>query len=64
LHLNRPGKEKNQAVGYLDDGMMVIVENGIHHLHKNVEVECMSVLQSTAGKIVFGKFIKELDEPS
>ncbi|MDD4029208.1 MAG: hypothetical protein PHI40_03975 [Caldisericia bacterium] len=64
LHLNRPGKEKNQAVGYLDDGMMVIVENGIHHLHKNVEVECVSVLQSTAGKIVFGKFVRELDEPS
>jgi len=61
LRLSRPGKEKTQAVGYLEDGMMVIVENGISHLHKNVEVECMSVLQSTAGKIVFGKFIRELD---
>ncbi len=61
LYLTRPGKEKTQAVGYLEDGMMVIVENGISHLHKNVEVECMSVLQSTAGKIVFGKFIRELD---
>ncbi len=60
LKLVRAGKEKNQAVGYLEDGMMVIVEGGIKHIHKTVEAECVSVLQSTSGKIVFSNFVREI----
>jgi uncharacterized protein YacL len=60
VRLVRPGKEKKQAVGYLDDGMMAIIEEASNYINKTVEAECVSVLQSTSGKIVFGKFIREI----
>ncbi|MCK5848096.1 MAG: hypothetical protein KAH01_02720 [Caldisericia bacterium] len=59
VKLVRAGKEKKQAVGYLDDGMMAIIEDASNYINKTIEAECVSVLQSTSGKIVFGKFIRE-----
>lgn len=51
----KEGKEKNQGVGYLDDGTMVVVEDGIKNIGKTIEVTVNSVLQTSAGKLVFTK---------
>jgi uncharacterized protein YacL len=53
--LIKEGKEHNQAVGYLDDGTMVVVENSRWLIGKSVEVEVTSVLQSPSGRIIFTK---------
>lgn len=48
------GKEKKQGIGYLADGTMVIVEEGIDKVGQDVNVVVVKVIQSSAGKIVFG----------
>ncbi|MEE8449095.1 MAG: PIN domain-containing protein [Thermodesulfobacteriota bacterium] len=51
----KEGKETGQGVAYLEDGTMVVVDNGIKYLGKNVEVFITSVLQTAAGRMIFGK---------
>src|SRR6266581_3454927 len=51
----KEGKEANQGVGYLDDGTMVVVDNAKRHIGKNIDITVTSVLQTTAGKMFFGK---------
>ncbi|MEJ2696925.1 MAG: TRAM domain-containing protein [Candidatus Sulfobium sp.] len=51
----KEGKEYNQGVAYLDDGTMVVVENGRKIIGKNAEVIVTSVLQTTAGRMIFSK---------
>jgi uncharacterized protein YacL len=51
----KEGKEYNQGVAYLDDGTMVVVDNARKLIGKNVDVTVTSVLQTTAGKMIFGK---------
>ena len=55
LFILKEGKEPNQGVGYLDDGTMVVVDNAKRFLGRNIEVTITSVLQTTAGKMFFGK---------
>jgi len=57
MHVNivREGKEYNQGVGYLDDGTMVVVENGKKMLGDTVAVSVSSVLQTVAGKMIFAE---------
>jgi uncharacterized protein YacL len=57
LKLIKEGKEHNQAVGYLEDGTMVVVENARWLIGKTVEVEVRSVLQSPSGRIIFTKLV-------
>jgi uncharacterized protein YacL len=52
----KEGKEYNQGVAYLDDGTMVVVDNARKMIGKNVDIAVTSVLQTTAGKMIFGKF--------
>jgi uncharacterized protein YacL len=52
----KEGKEYNQGVAYLDDGTMVVVDNARKMIGKTIEVAVTSVLQTTAGKMIFGKF--------
>jgi uncharacterized protein YacL len=52
----KEGKESNQGVAYLDDGTMVVVDNARKMMAKTIEVTVTSVLQTTAGKMIFGKF--------
>jgi uncharacterized protein YacL len=54
----REGKESGQGVGYLDDGTMIIVDSGQKMLNMNVDVVVTSVLQTTAGRMIFSE-IKE-----
>ncbi len=51
--LIKEGKDQNQAIGYLDDGTMVVVENGRKRLNDEVDVTVTSVLQTTAGRMIF-----------
>src|SRR6201994_725528 len=52
----KEGKEYNQGVAYLDDGTMVVVDNARRMIGKNADIAVTSVLQTTAGKMIFGKF--------
>ena len=52
----KEGKEYNQGVAYLDDGTMVVVDNAKRMISKTVDIAVTSVLQTTAGKMIFGKF--------
>jgi uncharacterized protein YacL len=51
----KEGKEYNQGVAYLDDGTMVVVENARRLIGKNADVTVTSVLQTTAGRMIFSK---------
>lgn len=51
--LVKEGKDSNQAIGYLDDGTMVVVENGRRRMNEEVDVTVTSVLQTTAGRMIF-----------
>jgi uncharacterized protein YacL len=52
----KEGKEYNQGVAYLDDGTMVVVDNAKRLISKTVDITVTSVLQTTAGKMIFGKY--------
>ncbi len=56
----REGKEPKQGVGYLDDGTMIVVEDGEKWIGKRVEVVVTSMLQTSAGRMVFGRIRKEV----
>jgi uncharacterized protein YacL len=51
----REGKEAGQGVGYLDDGTMVVVDGARVHVGQEVDVMVTSVLQTPAGRMIFGK---------
>jgi uncharacterized protein YacL len=53
----KEGKEYNQGVAYLDDGTMVVVDNARKMIGKTLDIVVTSVLQTTAGKMIFGRFI-------
>jgi len=55
LKLIKAGKEYNQAVGYLEDGTMVVVEDAIRYIGQEVKVVVTSVLQTQAGRMIFTK---------
>ena len=52
----KEGKEYNQGVAYLDDGTMVVVDNARKMIGKTIDISVTSVLQTTAGKMIFGRF--------
>jgi uncharacterized protein YacL len=53
VHVVQPGKEKNQGVGYLADGTMIVVENGDKLMGRDVTTEVTRVFQTVAGKMIF-----------
>lgn len=57
VELVQPGQEKKQAVGYLDDGTMVVVDDSREQMGSSVEVELTRVLQTAAGRMMFAKRI-------
>jgi uncharacterized protein YacL len=52
----KPGEESEQGIGYLDDGTMVVVEGARNKIGKDVLISVTSSLQTSAGKMIFGKF--------
>jgi len=57
----KEGKEYNQGVAYLDDGTMVVVDNARRMIGKTIATQVTSVLQTTAGKMIFGRFPEETE---
>jgi uncharacterized protein YacL len=56
VRLVKPGEEPGQGIGYLDDGTMVVVEGGRDHLQEQALITVTSVLQTSAGRMVFGRY--------
>jgi uncharacterized protein YacL len=56
VRIVKPGEEPGQGVGYLDDGTMVVIEGGRDHLNEVVAIAVTSMLQTSAGRMVFGRF--------
>jgi uncharacterized protein YacL len=52
----KSGEGAGQGVGYLDDGTMIVVEGGRDHISKKVRVSVTSMLQTSAGRMIFAKF--------
>jgi uncharacterized protein YacL len=61
IFIAKEGKESNQGVGYLDDGTMVVVDNARKTINKQMDVVVTSVLQTTAGRMIFAKLKEEAD---
>ncbi len=59
VHVLREGKEFGQGVAYLDDGTMVVVDHGKRYLGQSVDVIVTSVLQTTAGRMIFSRLKEE-----
>ena len=55
LLLLKDGKEHNQGIAYLDDGTMIVVEDGKFHIGNAIDVVVTSVLQTSAGRMIFAK---------
>jgi uncharacterized protein YacL len=56
VRIVKPGEEIGQGVGYLDDGTMIVVEGGREFVGKEVKISVTSVLQTSAGRMIFGKY--------
>jgi uncharacterized protein YacL len=56
VRIIKPGEEPGQGVGYLEDGTMVVIEGGREHVNQNILANVTSVLQTSAGRMVFGKY--------
>ena len=55
IRVIQEGKEFNQGVGYLEDGTMVVIENGQRYLEKNIPVTVTKILQTSAGRMIFAR---------
>ena len=55
VRIVKAGEEPGQGVGYLEDGTMVVIEGGREHIDETVAIAVTSVLQTSAGRMVFGK---------
>ena len=58
VRLQRPGDDPDQAVGFLRDGTMVVVEDAAENVGHEVGVQVTSALQTNAGKMIFGQLAK------
>jgi len=58
LKVVKPGEEAQQGIGYLDDGTMIVVENARDKIGRDIYISITSSLQTSAGKMIFGKFEK------
>jgi uncharacterized protein YacL len=56
VRIVKPGEEATQGIGYLDDGTMVVVEEGRNRIGEKVQITVTSALQTSAGRMIFGRF--------
>ena len=61
VYVLKEGKEYNQGIAYLDDGTMVVVDNGRRHIGQSIDVCVTSVLQTTAGRMIFSRLKEEAE---
>lgn len=62
IYIIKEGKEYNQGIGYLDDGTMVVVDNARKDIGRSVEVVVSSVLQTTAGRMIFTRLKDDVEK--
>lgn len=55
VNIIQEGRESSQGVAYLDDGTMVVIEDGRDHIHQQVDVQVTKVLQTAAGRMIFAR---------
>lgn len=55
VHITKAGKEKKQGIAYLEDGTMIVIDDAKNDIGKDMDVEVTSVLQTTSGKMIFGR---------
>ena len=61
VYVMKEGKEYGQGVAYLDDGTMVVIDNARKHMGKSIDVAVTSVLQTTAGRMIFTRLKDEFE---
>ncbi len=61
VELVKPGKEEGQAVGFIEDGSMVVVNGGRGFIGRHVQAEIVSVLPTAGGKMIFARHVPETD---
>jgi uncharacterized protein YacL len=61
IRIIQEGKERDQGVGYLEDGTMVVVEDGEHYLDKTIDTVVTKVLQTAAGRMIFARPTNDRD---
>jgi uncharacterized protein YacL len=64
IQIIKEGKDQNQGIGYLDDGTMVVVDNGKFRIGEEVEVEVTSILQTPAGRMIFTQLSEKEEKHS
>lgn len=64
VRIIKPGEESQQGIGYLDDGTMVVVEEGRNKIGEKVQIIVTSALQTSAGRMIFGKYDRSLNGQS
>ena len=62
LQTQKEGKEKNQGVAFMDDGTMIVVDNAKKFIGKNINVNVTSVLQTSAGRMIFAELKERAGE--
>ena len=63
VRVMRPGEVFGQGVGYIDDGTMVVIENGRDHIQETVVVSVTSIRQTSAGRMIFARYEQRTDAP-
>jgi uncharacterized protein YacL len=61
VYVMKEGKEYGQGVAYLDDGTMVVIDNARRHMGKSIDVAVTSVLQTTAGRMIFTRLREDVE---
>lgn len=61
VDLVKPGKEEGQAVGFIEDGSMVVVSGGRPHIGQHVQAEIISVLPTAGGKMIFARLVAQVE---
>jgi uncharacterized protein YacL len=64
IDLVKPGKEEGQAVGYIEDGSMVVVNAARGYIGRSVKAEIISVLPTAGGKMIFARHVTETEQPA
>ncbi len=59
VHLIKPGEQQGQGVGYLEDGTMIVAENGADFIGREVQLIVTSTMQTSAGRLIFGRVNNE-----
>lgn len=61
VRIVKAGEEASQGIGYMDDGTMIVIEEGRPHIGKTVNATVTSTLQKSAGRMIFGRFDSAVD---